>query len=181
MTQQTMEKDKPDFSRGTNIWGLEPVTVKAEIDPPIEEKKELELDVIYAGLGNRIIAALLDILILFFPLLFIEILLFDNIEDPSNYFAMNVIAVIVWTLYYGVTESSERQATLGKQICGLKVIDKEGKRPSFIVAALRFLAQTISAIPLGFGYLAITLNDRNQAWHDMMLRCYVIKKKRATD
>ena len=51
-------------------------------------------------------------------------------------------------------------------------------RLTFKKAYLRFLAQFISIIPLGFGIWSIATDKKKQAWHDMLLNCYVIKNQK---
>jgi uncharacterized RDD family membrane protein YckC len=120
------------------------------------------------------------VVILIVPLFLIEITLFEDLARVENSSTINVLAYLVWTLYYGATESSTMQATFGKKICGLMVIDEAGNRLSFKKAAFRFLAQLLSIAPLGFGIWAIANDEKKQGWHDVMLGCYVIKKKSAS-
>lgn len=54
----------------------------------------------------------------------------------SGLFGMIARGVISW-LYYGLMESSIRQATLGKLVCRLKVVNKEGERLGFGRASAR--------------------------------------------
>ena len=142
------------------------------------ETEKINLDVKYASLGIRILAYLIDgIFIIPLSILF-ENLIFGNNNFEENTLSRNILNILIWTIYYGVTESSKYQATIGKKICGIIVIDIEGKRLSFKKAYLRFLAQFISIIPLGFGIWSIASDEKKQAWHDMLMNCYVIKNQK---
>ncbi len=100
----------------------------------------------------------------------------DN-NSSENIFIRRLLTLAIWTIYYGYMESSEMQATLGKRFCDLKVIDEHGNKLTFKKAAFRYLAQIISILPLGFGIWAIAKDDKKQAWHDMLLGCFVIVAK----
>jgi uncharacterized RDD family membrane protein YckC len=97
--------------------------------------------------------------------------------NPENSFKRNLLNLALWAVYYGFMESSEQQATLGKRICGLKVIDEFGNRLTYRKAILRYLAIIISVLPLGFGIWAIAYDKKKQGWHDALLGCYVVKSK----
>ncbi|MFN7674574.1 RDD family protein [Flavobacterium sp.] len=142
------------------------------------ETEKINLDVNYASLGIRILAYLIDGVFIIPLELFIEYLIFRNINFEENSMWRNILNLSIWTIYYGITESSKYQGTIGKKICGIMVIDVEGNRLTFKKAYLRFLAQFISIIPLGFGIWSIATDKKKQAWHDMLLNCYVIKNQK---
>ena len=73
-------------------------------------------------------------------------------------------------------ESSKLQATVGKLFLKLKVIDVEGKRISFIIAAFRSIAKIVLMLPLAFDIWGINKDHRKQAMHDKIFDSYVIKK-----
>ncbi len=142
------------------------------------ETEKINLDVKYASLGIRILAYLIDGVFIIPLELFIEYLIFGNTNFEENTMLRNILNLSIWTIYYGVTESSKYKATIGKKICGIMVIDVEGNKLTFKKAYLRFLAQFISIIPLGFGIWSIASDEKKQAWHDMLLNCYVIKNQK---
>ena len=173
-----MEKDTPDFFKQRDLFGFEQSETKVEINDQNQIDAPPDLNVVYATLGSRILAYFLDIIIILIPSILIDLILFGpNFYEPNNSFGLNLVHLIIWTLYYGFTESSEQQATYGKRICKLKVIDEYGKRLSFKKASFRFLTQIISIVPLGFGIWSIATDKKKQAWHDMLLGCYVIDRK----
>ena len=88
-----------------------------------------------------------------------------------------ICLIVLWTLYVGFMESSQRQATFGKQIMGILVVDYEGKRISFLKAAGRYLGVIIATLPLGLGLLMIGWTKEKQGLHDMMAECLVIRGK----
>lgn len=174
-----MEKETPDFYVEKDIFGLEkPHFNNEEFEDSKEKKRKKKLNVTYASLGIRIIAYCLDIIILSLPTLFIYfIILGENFNSSENNTYRLLINIVILSLYYAYLESSDLQGTLGKKICGIKVIDIDGKTISFKIAFLRYITQIISIFPLGFGIWAIASNEHNQAWHDAFFDCYVVKNK----
>lgn len=61
----------------------------------------------------------------------------ETLKVISNLLGTFAGWIISW-LYYAWMESSHRQATLGKMICRLKVVKKDGSRLSFGRASARF-------------------------------------------
>src|SRR3989338_6641318 len=88
--------------------------------------------------------------------------------------AMLVLPLIQF-LYWPVMESSARQATFGKSLCGIKVTDLEGRHLSFKSALLRNIAKILSAIPFCIGFLLAAFTARKQALHDMLAKTLVVR------
>jgi uncharacterized RDD family membrane protein YckC len=128
---------------------------------------------VYAGFWLRLVAAIIDRLILGIPMgiiffLSIASLLptlmqnfqnLQNAQDPRT--VMAIVAAVLprvffliilflaagW-LYWGLMESSAWQATLGKKAVGICVTDLSGGRPSFGRASGRYFAgRGISTVP----------------------------------
>ena len=85
-----------------------------------------------------------------------------------------IISVVVWVIYYNVSESSSWQATIGKKMLGLKVTDLNGQRISFWRAIGRNLGKIVSAILLCIGYLMCLWTEKRQCLHDQMAACLVL-------
>jgi uncharacterized RDD family membrane protein YckC len=154
--------------------------------------------VAYAGFWLRFVAAFIDGIVLWIPLLPIFLFVFlgsfrnlSNVRDPVELrailgpkivFMLLVLAVGSW-LYWGLMESSAWQATLGKKALGLLVTDLDGNRISFGKASGRFCAgRLVGAFPyLGGLYffidcLCIAFTERKQAIHDMIAGTLVMRK-----
>jgi uncharacterized RDD family membrane protein YckC len=159
----------------------------------------------YAGFWLRLVAAIIDGLILAIPmglLIFITIASIvptllqnaHNTQDPQQ--AMAIVAAILpriffllilfaagsW-LYWALLESSEWQATLGKKALGLYVTDLDGKRTTFGRTSGRFWSgRGISFVPSigGLYYLIDCImagfTEKKQALHDMIASCLVLRK-----
>ncbi len=159
----------------------------------------------YAGFWIRSGAAVIDFIILIFLEGLIKKLFFSfptyikvkgDIEnmffDPSTFFECvkngsyevycygsvftpGWVSFLLAVLYYAAQQSSRLQATLGMRAFGLKIIDEEEQRISFVRAAIRYAASLFSAMILGIGYLMIAFTPRKQALHDMITSVYVIR------
>lgn len=167
--------ETPDFFEERDILGLPKLKLKnPDVLPDTNQEPKIygKIEVEFAGLGSRFIAYFLDVIILLIPLYILGGVIFGLNNEHSLLRIM--FKLIIWTLYYGFTESSDGQATFGKRICGIKVIDEHGNKLTFKKAALRYLAQIISILPLGFGIWAIAKDENKQAWHDVLVGCYVI-------
>ena len=80
-------------------------------------------------------------------------------------------------IYGGVMMSSLWQATVGKKLLGLKVVDVNGSKPSSGRIWGRSLASLLSWFPLfGIGYLMVFFTPRHQTLHDMMAGTLVVKE-----
>lgn len=79
-------------------------------------------------------------------------------------------------IYEASMESSALQATVGKMIFGLKVIDLQGRRISFARATGRHFAKIASSMILCLGYIIAGFTARKQALHDMLASTLVVFK-----
>ena len=135
-----------------------------------------DLNVTYAGLGKRTVAKFIDIAIIFSPLLILEMFLFkfNYMNSDLNTYRFFTVSFI-WIFYNSVFEASVYQATIGKMILKLKVIDMNGKRMSVLRSFFRCITVIISILPVGLGIWYITTDPKKRAWHDLILGTYVIQ------
>jgi uncharacterized RDD family membrane protein YckC len=155
----------------------------------------------YAGFWLRLVAAIIDGIVISIPLMPVFFLVFIDIfrhaqdfqgrQDPAGLMTILgpkigliffISAIASW-LYWGLFESSAWQATLGKKALGIIVTDLEGRRISFGRASGRFWAgRGVGAIPyLGGTYflidcICVGFTAKKQAIHDMIASCLVLRK-----
>lgn len=134
-----------------------------------------DLKVTYAGLGKRTIAKLIDLAIVIILLLILEKILF-NVNHTNNGLIIYrlLIAIFTWIFYNWVFDTSRYQATIGKMILKLKIIDLYGKRMSVLRSLLRCITTIISILPIGLGIWHITTDPKKRSWHDLISGTYVI-------
>lgn len=160
--------------------------------PPLEQPR-----VAYAGFWLRVVAVLIDGLILAVPLVILFFLIFADVmpqlrhnEDPITFLStflprMLIIVGIYFVgswLYWAGMESGPWQGTLGKKALGLYVTDLDGRRVNFAHASGRFWAgRGLGIVPyLGGLYFLIScicagFTARKQALHDKISNCLVLR------
>ncbi len=155
---------------------------------------------VYAGLGRRFIAFVVDIIIiLLFDLVAIAVLgLTRGIQNAYFYFvqhvpveqltpegttaalagtilaAYGIVLIIIPWLYFAGFESSRSQATPGKLLMHIVVTDMTGNKPTFARVTLRHFAKFLSAIIIFIGFLMIGLTKKRQGLHDRIANCLVL-------
>jgi len=94
-----------------------------------------------------------------------------NLGYLLYYLAMSMmIGCFYFTYCHGVTGQ-----TIGKWICGLKVVQKNGEPLGLGRAFLRWLGYWVSSIVLCFGFIWIAFSKQKQGWHDKIAGSYVIR------
>lgn len=136
---------------------------------------ELGGDVQYAGFWYRALAFLIDTIIssvagvlLALPLGFAlgVAMASEGIGDEGLVFAEafgNLFGMLVSWLYFTISESSGWQASPGKKMLGLRVVDLEGRRIGFGRANARYWGKILSALILMIGYLMAGFTERKLA------------------
>jgi uncharacterized RDD family membrane protein YckC len=64
--------------------------------------------------------------------------------------------------------------TVGKRLFRLRVISSSGRTPGPLVGGLRFIAMTLSLLPVGLGWLWCLFDRERRALHDHLSGTYVI-------
>jgi uncharacterized RDD family membrane protein YckC len=154
---------------------------------------------VYAGLGRRLIAFIIDIiLILLFDLVAAGVFnLFRGFQNLYYYMqgvspadlttegttaalfgsilaAYGLTLIVVPWLYYAGFESSRSQATPGKVLMNLVVTDLQGNKPTFARTSLRFFWKYISALIIFIGFIMIGFTEKHQGLHDRLSGCLVL-------
>jgi uncharacterized RDD family membrane protein YckC len=130
----------------------------------------------YASFGKRFLAALLDGVILSIINILVGFVLGLILGDAGTQVGSLVGILIAW-LYYAYQESSDKQATIGKQALKIVVTDLEGKRIDFVKATIRYFSKIISALILLIGYIMAAFTEKKQALHDIIAGTLVLEKR----
>ena len=138
----------------------------------------------YGGFWIRFTASAIDGVILLVPTLLVSFLYratnpADNQFSGLYEFVDFLMTLSIWWVYTAVLHSSIWQATLGKKLLGLKVVDYAGNRISFARATGRYFASFLSAILLGIGFILIAFTKRKQALHDKLASTLVVRHAQA--
>lgn len=152
----------------------------------------------YAGFATRLMAFILDSLVvsssLFFITWFINSTLFmlqaqAIAQRFSNLFPwLNIIEIMDFLnsatmvgiysfsliiAYYILLWTFTGQ-TIGKAIMGIKIVPNQGGKMTLGRSILRYVGYFISAFAFGLGFLWILVDDRRFAWHDRLARTSVV-------
>jgi uncharacterized RDD family membrane protein YckC len=143
----------------------------------------------FAGFWIRVGAHFVDWAVLLIPWLLIQFLVRSIIPHPwyrpvEEYEAQirilsSICGILMMWMYYAVLHSSKWQASIGKKVLGLKVVDRNGNRISFGRATGRFFAWMLSFLILGIGFMMIGWTKRKQGLHDIIADTYIIRSEEA--
>ena len=147
----------------------------------------LEIEALYAGFWRRLVAALIDSVVLFIPLSFVLLVFVVAFKLAAgangNTLANSILAALPLALfaaasiYFAVLEWSAWQATIGKAMLRLRVTDVEGRRLTPGRAIGRSLAKFVSILTFGIGFALCGFTARKQALHDIMAGTLVLRRE----
>ena len=100
---------------------------------------------------------------------------FDAHFEPRAWASGATWLAINW-LYEAGLQSSKFQATLGKLILGMRVVDTKGQRIGFAQASGRFFASLLSGLLFCIGYLMVAFSAHKQALHDRIAGTLVVRR-----
>jgi len=184
---------------GSDISSLAAKPAPAPIPPAAEEEEGPEVGV-YAGLGRRFIAWIVDtILVLLIGIIVISFFSLSNGIKYAYYIvaqhapitdlteagtldaaitpiiaAFGMLIVIIPWVYYAGFESSRSQATPGKLLVKTVVTDLDGNKPTFARVTLRHFAKFISTLVIFIGFLMIGFTKKKQGLHDKIAGTLVL-------
>lgn len=119
------------------------------------------------SMGARVVALFLDGLIIS---VILAVALFIS---PGLYLLLSFAGAV---LYYGFCEGSSLHASLGKRMCGLIVVDKNGMPISYGTAFLRALCRLLSGACLGVGFLIGLFDPNGATLHDRIAGTFVANR-----
>ena len=121
---------------------------------------------VYANFGKRLLAYLIDVLML--NVLCGMIIIF------YGYYVYMAVFWVAGALYYILFEGSSWHATLGKRAMGISVVDGSGNGIEYGTAAVRYLGRILSSLTVFVGYLMAAFTENSQALHDKVAGTFVI-------
>lgn len=142
----------------------------------------------YAGFWIRLCAKLVDGLVLSLPLglLMVIVVVASGVlkrREPELLallpLAIGVIQLVgmALTVLYNAVLVGLWGTTLGKKVCGLKVIKADGTKPSFGRACGRAGAELVSSLVCNIGYLIAGFDVEKRTLHDHMCDTRVVKAR----
>ena len=142
---------------------------------------EREMDVEYAGFWARVLASIIDSICAMMIIVPVILAVYgtEYLSLVQDKFVAGPVDMLVKYLFPAVATIIfwlARQATPGKMVIGVRVVDAEtlGKL-SVGQAILRYLGYYVSMIPLMLGLIWVGIDARKQGWHDKIAGTYVVK------
>ncbi len=140
---------------------------------------------VYGGFWRRFAAVFIDaILVGIFSTPILMGLTFVGLNSAFDFDRFGIIATLLGPaalirsalfLIYYVYFLSQKGATLGKMLLGLKVVTASGGPISVGRAIGRYFAQQLSGMILGIGYFMAAFDDQKRTLHDHLCNTRVIR------
>lgn len=134
-----------------------------------------------ASLGDRVVARLIDYVILIAYSIVVGILIYDmNLYEnmTRNAFVAVLLTLYLPVLFYHpVMELLHHGQSVGKTVMHIKVVNEDGTSPTLSGYLLRFILTPIDIEFGGFGLVSIVLTKKSQRLGDLAAGTMVIKTK----
>ena len=170
-----------DFVKTPGMDDYKEVHEVAELRELLNFKKQHLIPQYFGSFDQRLLAAVVDWLIVaavcVFPALLLVMFITDKQSRLVIAFSLFAIIPLVNLIYHITWESSQKQATYGKQLLKIKVCDLYGERLSIPRSAGRNAAKIFSVITFFVGYLISYFNKKQQCLHDMIADTMVVKDR----
>ena len=145
-------------------------------------------DMVYVGFGGRVLAYLLDAVVMgvvtfavyaIFGISIMQMSTMPPAEAAALAPKMQTANVINWIicLSYMVGMITACGATLGKMALGYKIVKTDGSTVGVGTAIVRTILETILGGICGLTYLAVAFSKTKQAWHDSLAGTVVIRTR----
>ncbi|MFY9317370.1 MAG: RDD family protein [Burkholderiales bacterium] len=132
-------------------------------------------DAAYGGFWIRVLAYWADMSILFLVLLALAVPF--TFMGGAGMGLFGLVAAFGPIAYFVWFTASDRQATFGKQLCGLKVQHAGSDEGISLLRSLgRELAKVVSGAILMIGFLLVAFTGRKQGLHDMLASTEVVRE-----
>jgi uncharacterized RDD family membrane protein YckC len=118
----------------------------------------------YAGFWRRFVAVFIDGLICVIPSL------------AMGYVIPYVGGIVLGLLYTPIFLASPLQATPGKALMGIAVVDENGNTLTLKTSIIRYVSTILSGLILCIGYLMNLFTAKRQTLHDILAGTVVIMK-----
>lgn len=140
--------------------------------------------VVVIGFGRRLVAYLIDIVIVWILQFIGGICAGAAIlaataagGDETAYNALTGCVALVIAAGYFVLFWATTGQTPGKMALGIKVIGTDGMPVNWGKAILRYIGYIISSLVLMLGFIWIAFDGKRQGWHDKIASTYVVRKE----
>jgi uncharacterized RDD family membrane protein YckC len=119
----------------------------------------------YAGFWTRLIALLVDGVVLLIP---------GAILQAGAPIIGSAASVFLGFFYTTIFNASALQGTIGKKVLDIRVTDMNGQRISYRASVVRYFSSWISGLIFCVGYIMGAFTERKQTLHDMIAGTVVL-------
>lgn len=146
----------------------------------ITTPQNIDIDYEIAGLGERVLARLIDgvLMAIIAGLSIIAGIAISDLVDPAVLIVLGVLLAAVFIVFYDLLfETFMNGQSVGKRIMKIKVISLDGGRPSFGQFLLRWLFRIVdfSLTSSLCGLICVAVSDKKQRVGDMVAGTTLIK------
>lgn len=140
----------------------------------------VDLELTLAGLGSRLIAALLDVLLKALVLVALLVVLAATGGSPVVRAFLYVVIFLLLFVYDVLFEVLASGRTPGKRWTGLRVVRTGGGRIGFVASSIRNMVRVVDFLPgfYGLGSVSILVSRRNQRLGDLAADTLVVRERR---
>jgi len=92
-------------------------------------------------------------------------------------FLNNLVGLVWWVLFFGLSLYWGKGRTLGKRLVGIRVVSLDHEHLSFWHSIERALAYGASALEAGFGFFQYFLDKNRRTVHDRIAETIVIREE----
>jgi len=134
------------------------------------------------GFGRRVVAALLDALLVLFgstvlallaSVLFWFLSVFKQ-DSALSFTNILLVAGLLFSLVYFVGFWAKTGQTIGKSTLNIQVVGADGRPISWGRSLARYFGYIINVIVASIGFLWIVFDSKRQGWHDKIAGTYVV-------
>ena len=158
--------------------------MSADLTAADAEEAPVERTITVIGFGRRLLAAMLDSVVIFFASMMLATaagvaglvlgMYSADAEEISTRFVL-AAGLLVSLLYYIVSWSKGDGQTLGNFTLMMRIVGTNGAPIGLGRSILRYVGFYVCIIPLSIGFLWAAFDARRQGWHDKIARTYVIE------
>ena len=131
----------------------------------------------YVGFWARVLALILDCIIVTAPLFLVYLIIFIfSTNEVITILTISIVSIIVYPVYE-IIMVGKKGATLGKMVIRAKIVKANGEEIDMSSSALRFVGKIVSSLTLYIGYIMVAFTGKKQGLHDMIAKTYVIYKR----
>jgi uncharacterized RDD family membrane protein YckC len=82
-------------------------------------------------------------------------------------------------LFTLIMEATPLRATVGKLFFGIRIFDRSGNRAGIVRVLLRHLAELLTLLTAGIGFIIVAFRKDRRSLHDLLTGCSVMRVKKA--